>query len=383
LCGGRILSYCREHVNRNASFKVLYVRAMSTHFVDSPRTLLRHYLLAVYVLLILYASLSPFSGWQEQGLAFWAVLTAPLGQTFTPSDALTNWLAYLPLGVLLALTLRAHLDGRRSLLFATLGGVSLSLSMEFVQMYLPNRISSNVDVLTNGLGAISGALLATAIGSQLWFARATRWRIELFQHGQGVEFGLALLMLWIFAQVNPSLPILGNVFITEAAHRIFSTMPEDPFNAWESAAVALNLLMIGLLLQTLLQARRHAVIALILILCVVALVKFIAAAVLLKSWALMLWLNSEAMLGIVVGLLLMWSMSRLRGKALLWLAVSVLLTYLVLALWVLDSGTPSAAMRIYQWRYGHLLNYNGMSQRVSVMFPLLLGVYLVWARRRL
>lgn len=356
---------------------------MRTEISNPPRTLLRHYLLAVYVLLILYASLSPFSGWQEQGLAFRDVLTAPFGQTFTTSDALTNWLAYLPLGVLLALTLRAYMTGWRSLLLATVGGVLLSMSMEFVQMYLPNRTSSNVDVLTNGLGTLSGALLAMAIVSRLWFARATRWRIELFQHGSGVEFGLALLMLWIFAQINPSLPILGNVFITEAAHRIFSTMPEDPFNAWESAAVTLNLLMIGLLLQTLLQARRHAVVALILILCVVALVKFIAAAVLLKSWALMLWLNSEAMLGIVVGLLLMWGTGGLRGKALLWLAVSVLLAYLVLALWVLDSGTPSEAMRIYQWRYGHLLNYNGMSQKVSVMFPLLLGVYLVWARRRL
>jgi hypothetical protein len=50
---------------------------------------------------------------------------------------------------------------------------------------------------------------------------------------------------------------------------------------------------------------------------------------------------------------------------------------------VLDSGTPTAAMRLYHWRYGHLLNYNGMSQLVSAMFPLLLGVYLSWVRKRL
>ncbi len=356
---------------------------MSVHFAVPPRSLLRHYLLAGYALLIIYASLSPFTGWQELGLEFGAVLSSPLWLTYTTFDALINWLAYLPLGVLLALTLRSYFESGRSLLFATLGGLLLSIALEYLQMYLPSRTSSNTDILTNGMGAFSGALLARVIAPRTWFSRATQWRIDLFQRGHGVDFGLALVMLWMFAQINPSLPILGNVFITEAAHRIFVAMPEEPFNAWESAAVALNLLMIGLLLQTLLQERRHAVVALMLILCVVALAKFIAAALLLKSWALLLWLNGEAMLGIVVGLMLMWGMNWLRRPYLLWMAAWVALGYFVLALWVLDSGTPSVAMRLYQWRYGHLLNYNGLSQIVSVMFPLLLGVYLGWARRRL
>jgi hypothetical protein len=281
------------------------------------------------------------------------------------------------------LTLRNHLSSGRSVLYATFCGVLISIVLEYLQLYLPSRTSSNTDVLANGLGTFCGAVLAWVIAPRAWFALARLWRIRLFQRGHGVDFGLALVLLWMFAQINPSLPILGNVFITEAAHRLFVAMPEEPFNAWESAAVALNLLMIGLLLQTLLQVRRHAVVALVLILCVVALAKFIAAALFLKSWALLLWLNGEAMLGIVCGLLLMWGMSRLRRPYLLWMAGLVVLVYLILALWVLDSGTPSAAMRLYQWRYGHLLKYNGMSQIVSVMFPLLLGVYLGSARRRL
>ncbi len=350
--------------------------------ISPSRTLLRCYLLAVYVLLLTYASLAPFFGWQEQGLEFREVLGSPLWQTYTAFDALTNWLAYLPLGFLLALTLRTRFGGARSVLLATVGGVLASAAFEYLQMYLPSRISSNADILTNGLGAFSGALLAWAVESRAWFLRATHWRINLFQRGAGADFGLALVMLWMFAQSNPTLPMLGNVFITEAAHRIFVAMPEEPFSFWESIAVALNLLMIGLLLQTLLQARRHAVVALLLILCVVALAKFVAAAALLKSWALLLWLNSEAMLGIVGGLLLMWGMSGLRGRQLLWTAAGVATCYLVLVLGVLDSA-PSAAMRLYQWRYGHLLNYNGLSQTVSATFPLLLGVYLGWARRRL
>ncbi len=251
--------------------------------------------------MLVYASLSPFEGWQEQGLEFLEVLASPIGQTYTAFDAVTNCLAYLPLGMLLALTARSYVAGWRSLVITVLVAMSLSLMLEYLQMYLPSRISSNADVLTNTLGALMGGVLVLAIAPMQWFAKATQWRIDLFQRGHGVDFGLALLMLWMFAQINPTLPMLGNVFITEAAHRIFVTMPEEPFNFWESVAVALNLLMIGLLLQTLLRVRRDAAIALMIVLCVVALVKFGAAALLLKSWALMLWLNSEAMLGIVLG----------------------------------------------------------------------------------
>ena len=75
---------------------------MSTSLPAKPRSLLRRYLVAGYAAFIIYASLTPFLGWQEQGLEFWAVLTAPLGLTYTGFDALSNLLAYFPFGVLLA-----------------------------------------------------------------------------------------------------------------------------------------------------------------------------------------------------------------------------------------------------------------------------------------
>ncbi len=353
---------------------------MSASSHAKPRSLLRRYLAGGYALFIVYASLSPFFGWQEQGLEFWEVLISPLALTYTGFDALSNFLAYLPFGLLLALTLRTWFGAGRSVVLATLLATGLSVAMEYLQMYLPARASSNADILSNGIGALAGALLAVIIEPRAWFIRVTQWRIGLFRKGMGVDFGLALVMLWMFAQINPSLPMLGNVFITEPAYLMYAPIPPAPFSVWEAAAVSLNLMMAGLLLLTLLSARRHAVAALMLVLCAVALMKFVAAAVLLKSWALLLWLNSEAMLGIVVGLLLMAAVGRLSCRWIFWLTAVAALSYLVLVNWVLDSGTPSAAMRLYYWRYGHLRNYNGLSQTVSSMFPLLLGGYLWWAR---
>jgi VanZ family protein len=345
------------------------------------RALLRRYLTVGYALFIVYASLTPFAGWKEQGLEFAAVLTSPLAQTYSWFDAVTNFLAYLPFGLLLALTLRARLSVVLSIVLATIFGSLLSAAMEYSQMYLPNRISSNLDLIINGLGTFFGGVLAVSILPRAWFFQLMHWRFELFQCQPAVDFGLALVVGWMFAQINPSLPMLGNVFISEMARQPFVPPPLEEFHWLESAAVALNLLMLGTLLLTIFRSRRQAVAALLLLLLLIALIKFVAAAVLLKSWALLLWLNSEALLGIVIGVVCMAVIGWLARPYLIRIAMLVALSYLVLAHGILDSGAPSAAMRLYQWHFGHLLNYNGLSQTVLLLFPLLLLSYL-WRSAR-
>jgi len=285
-------------------------------------------------------------------------------------------LAYLPFGLLFGLTLRARLNALVSVLLATVVGLLLSASLEFVQMYLPNRISSNYDLMMNGLGSVCGALMAVSIVPRAWFFYLMHWRFEFFRREQGVDFGLALVVLWMFAQINPSLPMLGNVFITEMVRQPFMPPPVDSFSWLESTAVALNLLMLGTLLMTLLRSPRQAVSGLLVVLFVIALLKFIAAAVLLKSWALLLWLNGEAMFGVFVGVLLMAVIGALSHANVFRVAVLVACAYLLLAHGIIESGAPSAAMRLYQWRFGHLLNYNGLSQTIMLLFPLLSLGYL-------
>lgn len=344
----------------------------------APRTHLRLYLLAGYTLFIVYVSLSPFDGWQAQGLDFATVLTAPLKQTYTWFDATINGIAYLPFGWLLALCLRPRLPAPASVVLATTGGLLLSASMEYAQLYLPTRISSNLDLLTNSSGSLIGALLASSLAAAL-LPRIRNWRQTAIQDNS--DFGLALVALWMFAQINPSLPMLGNVFISELVRKPFTPPPPEIFNWLESIAVTLNLLMLGSLLLLLLRERRQALTGLIVILSLVALVKFIAAAALLKSWALLLWLNSEAMLGLACGLFwlvvaLGLSVSGVRRLA--WLSCG---SYLLLTHVVLDASAPSSAMPLYQWRYAHLLNYNGLTQTVVLIFPFLLLGYL-WRQRR-
>lgn len=348
--------------------------------INQPPSRLRRYLVAGYVMLIVYASLSPFSGWRDKGLDFIDVLVSPLKLAYNGFDTIANFVAYLPLGLLLGLLLRARFKAGGSVLLATLAGGLLSATMEYLQMYLPGRISSNMDLLANTSGTLAGALLAASIAPSIWFGAVMRWRQQLFHGGRGADFGLALVALWMFAQVNPSLPMLGNVFIAEAVRQPFMLLPPRPFSWLESAAVAMNLLMLGCLLLTLLRRQRHAVSALTLVLSAVALTKFIAAVLLLHSWALLLWLNGEAMLGIGTGFLLLLLLDRLPRHWLLAYAAGVTLAYFGLMHGLLGSSKPSSSMSLYHWHYGHLLNYNGISQTVALIFPLLMLIYL-WRTR--
>lgn len=356
---------------------------MSDLFLTETRARLRTLLAIGYALFIAYVSLSPFSDWREQGLEFVEVLHQPLLLTFTPFDAAINVLAYIPFGLLVTLALRARCGVVLSLIGGLLCGVLLSAGMEFLQMYLPSRTSSNMDLLTNSAGTLIGVILAVSISSWSWLRQQlSHWRRHLFHLGKEMDYGLALLTLWMFGQINPSLPMLGNVFISEVARQPFVSPLAEPFAWWESVAVALNLLMLGCLLLTLLRTPRRIVGLLPALLGSVALVKFIAAAVLLKSWALLLWINGEAMLGMLAGLLLLLAGLALPERSIRWAGATLALCYLVVVNFILDSNSPAAAMSVYHWHYGHLLNYNGLAQTITLIFPILLLFHL-WRIRDL
>ena len=342
----------------------------------TPRYRLHRYLAVCYALFIVYASLTPFTGWQEQGLSFIEVLSAPVFQTFTWFDFTINGLAYFPFGILLAYLFRYRYSTLYVLLLATLSGFCLSLLLEYTQMYLPSRVSSNSDLLSNTAGTFFGTAFSLTIANYAWLARFKLLHDAWFNHGRLSDFGLALVFLWIFAQTNPSLPMLGSVFVSAVARWPFDIVPVSPFSFIKFSEVALNLMLLGLLLLTLMRERRNMINLLLVVLGTVMLIKFVAATILLKSWALLLWLDSEAMLGLPAGIALLMITMQLPRAWLLGISSIAALTYLILVQNMLFSGSPSTAMRLYHWHYLHMLNYNGLTQLVNLLFPVLLLIYL-------
>lgn len=159
----------------------------------------------LYVALIVYASLSPFSGWkQPAGVALFGFGHMPWQPAYwTWFDVVSNLLGYLPLG---ALVFGAQVRGGRASVWSALNtvlmGALLSLCLESLQNWLPQRVPSAADWLLNTAGAALGVLVALAVralgGVDRWQVLRDRWFIT---RSAG---GIALLLLWPVGLLFPA-----------------------------------------------------------------------------------------------------------------------------------------------------------------------------------
>ena len=141
------------------------------------------YIALAYTLVIVYASLQPFAGWRMPPDEVLRFLTAPWPRYITATDIALNVVAYLPLGAMLYFALRPPLAPAAAFVIATLVAAVLSLLLESVQMFLPARIASNVDLLSNSAGAVLGALGAIHRPDQPDVARHDARQIGQCHHG--------------------------------------------------------------------------------------------------------------------------------------------------------------------------------------------------------
>ena len=162
--------------------------------------------LSIIVLLVVYASLYPFSGWVDVGVPAFAYLRAPWPQYWVGSEIVANVAAYLPVGALFVWAVYPACRGLLAVALAVMGCGLLSGALEALQTYLPNRIASNVDLAANTAGALLGALVGTATASWLiGHGALARWRQRWFRAEAGPA--LILAMLWVFMQI-PRQPML-------------------------------------------------------------------------------------------------------------------------------------------------------------------------------
>jgi len=159
-------------------------------------------LAAMYAALIVYASLYPFTGWYVPGVSIWAFVTRPWWHWWTWFDVIANLVGYLPLGALaFGAFVRSGWTTGRAFAAATVTGSGLSFAMETLQNFLPQRVSSNVDLALNiagtALGALIGLGLHLAGAVERWQAVRERWFID---RSAG---GLALLVLWPIGLLFP------------------------------------------------------------------------------------------------------------------------------------------------------------------------------------
>ena len=222
-----------------------------------PRASLAGYVALAYTLVIVYASLQPFTGWRMPPPEVLAFLTAPWPRYITASDIALNVAAYLPLGAMLFYALRPPLAAAFAFVLATLLAILLSLLLESAQMFLPTRIASNVDLISNGAGAALGALGAMLL--TLGNNPLAALRVKIVRTGLLGDAGIILIALWIVIQFQPSPLAFGSGNLRDA----FRLTPvfmhsSQAYLLGEAAVVALAVTAIGLAISLLLQSRRYS-----------------------------------------------------------------------------------------------------------------------------
>ncbi len=358
-----------------------------------PPSRFSRYALAGYVLLIVYASLYPFSGWRWQGLMPFDFVTAPLPRYITASDLLINVAGYLPLGYLLARTLPAHWSRGVSWLAASLLASALSFSMESTQAFLPMRVSSNLDWLTNSLGGVLGAALCVWLLPRLRLAALLRlWRERWFAPHGG--YGLLLLALWPLALLWPAAVLFGTGQIGPTllqpaldtdTWRILSAwfvnsglrLPDfAPMSPLRQTGITAAMLIGSMLTLTALLRPQAPRLRLALLLTVAGLLAVSLSAALsfgpdhALAWATVPTLRSVA-LGLVIGLPLTWLPPR-------WAAAVGALSLALALVWINFSGPgPYYAMNLQAWSQGLFIRLYGLPQWLSWLWPFATLVYLV------
>jgi hypothetical protein len=198
-----------------------------------------------------------------------------------------------------------------------------------------------------------------------------------------VDFGLVVLGLWFFIQLNPAVLLFGSGDLRDflAPFEGRARRPEF-FVVIEAATTAANLIAVSLILSVLV-APGHPVRALIVLLMLAALsVKTAAVAILMRAENVFTWLTPGAQIGLAVGIA-----GALAAVALPRTARLVLVAVLLMAATVLVNlapPNPYLADSLKVWQQGHFLNFNGLTRLVSALWPFIaLGYLMVLASRRL
>jgi len=337
---------------------------------------------AVYVLLVVYASLYPLEGWHDHGLSPFAYLSSPWPRYVMTLDVALNILGYLPYGFLCVAALYPRVRPLAAFGVALASAALLSLSLEAVQSYLPTRVAANLDVLCNIAGAACGAALGVLTAPALAGGPLSRVRSAAFLDGADIDFGLALLALWLFTQLNPATLLFAAGDLRDwLAPGIGRARAPQFFVAIEAFIAAANLVSVALLVSALARPARSArTMFLALVLAAVA-VKTAAFAILLRAENIFVWLTPGAQFGLGAGILAALAAlglpraARLATAAVLLMAATVLVN--------LAPANPYLAASLKLWQQGHFLNFNGVTRLVSTLWAYVaLGYLMLLAARR-
>src|SRR5882724_9047227 len=340
------------------------------------------YLAVAYLLLMVYASLYPFSDWRVPNDEATRFLFAGWPSYIVASDVVLNVLAYVPLGLLLTLLWMGHLPRWAAVALGVTAGMLLSVSIEFAQAYLPTRISSNVDVLTNSIGALWGAAAAHTWGERwLLSGELHRLRERHFRSGARTDLAFVLLALWLLTQLNAEIWLFGNGDLRYLVPANFAVhYSADVYLMLEAGVAALNFAGVAFLIGAVARSFAAAAVSVTAVILTALTLKTIASMALFIPGNPGLWLTPGSVLGLVAGMMLWLPLARLSAVNAMRAAAICFAAGVVLVNLAPENPYLVAALQILQ--HGQFLRFNAMTGLLSSGWPFLVFAYLAFLLRR-
>ena len=144
-------------------------------------------------------------------------------------DIILNVVIYVPLGLAAVLAFRRRRSRTLAATAAIAFGFLLSVSMELLQVYVPGRDSSLLDVLTNTLGTAAGA------GFAIYFEGGIRQLMER-RAGQFRAAATLLLLVWAVGELYPLFPEIGRSHVRQELTLLFRFRGLSVVETWANAA---------------------------------------------------------------------------------------------------------------------------------------------------
>jgi VanZ family protein len=335
----------------------------------------------MFALLIIYATLYPFSGWRDQGINPFVFLNAPWPRYWSHFDIVANFVGYIPLGFLSTLALlRTRLIALPAV-WVALGCAALSFVLEALQSYLPLRVPQLSDALLNSGGALAGAVLAVALERLGVIDHWSRFRARWFV--RDARAPLVLLALWPAALLFPPAVPLALGQIRERLHDFLNQAVEGtPFAALvdEPSAYLLPMTQLGELVCVALGFAIPCLLAYAITLgwhrrlvlwCAGTLMALAASSLSAAlsyspehAWG---WLSLAAQVGLAMGMVMALLCIALPRR----LCLALLLAALVWQLSLVNSApaTPYFAQTLQSWEQGSFIRFHGLAQWLGWLWP--------------
>lgn len=339
--------------------------------------------LGVYALLIVYASWFPFTGWRDNGLPAWGFLRSAMPHYWTGFDLVTNIIAYIPLGVLAVLAAYPLLRGVPAIAAALILGLLLSAGMEAGQTFLPSRVASNLDLLTNTAGALTGAI-AGHYWSHLFLEKSRLLSLRRHWFSNEASRGLIILALWPLAQIYPQSYLFGHGQLLPIASSWLGQLLNLPLDLgalirqgrdlsvehyWLAESIISATGLAGAVLTMMFLLRSHAPKATlvgILVGCALA-SKSLASAAVFGPGHAFIWLTPGSQAGLLIGAMMLSGLVFAPPPAQRRVAALALITALLAA--NLMPANPYFLATLQDWSQGKFLNFNGAAQLLSLSWP--------------